>query len=127
MKELVAEIVAAYVSKNAITIDQLLALIATVSQSFVGLGQADLSPSPEPANPAVPRRRSVAPDAITCLDCGFKAKMLKRHLSSQHGMTVGEYRAKWSLGADYPMVAPNYAAKQSALAKSLRLGRRRSR
>ncbi len=123
MKEQVAEIVAAYVGNNTISPDQLPTLITTVSQALASLGQAPAA-APTALTPAVPIRRSVAADAITCLDCGYKGQMLKRHLSTSHGLGVDEYRTRWGLGDDYPMVAPNYAARRSELAKSIGLGRR---
>jgi predicted transcriptional regulator len=127
MKDQVTEIVAAYVRKNAIATNQLPALITAVAQSLAGLGQGQPPSPPEPLRPAIAIRRSISPDAVTCLDCGYKAQMLKRHLSTMHKLTVDDYRAKWSLPPDYPMVAPNYAAHRSALAKSLGLGTRNSR
>jgi predicted transcriptional regulator len=124
MKEQVAEIVAAYVAHNTISPDQLPTLIATVNQALAGLGQAPTA-APTALTPAVPIRRSVGADAITCLDCGYKGQMLKRHLTTAHGLTVHEYRTRWALARDYPVVAPNYAARRSELAKSIGLGRRR--
>jgi predicted transcriptional regulator len=122
MMENVAEIVAAFVKKNQVAPAELPALIVSVRASLASLGQAPAQAAS--LTPAVPIRRSVGADAITCLDCGFKSKMLKRHLSTAHGMTPNEYRAKWDLRKDYPMTAPNYAARRSELAKSLGLGRR---
>jgi predicted transcriptional regulator len=124
MKARVAEIVAAYVGHNTISPDQLPTLITTVNQALTGLGQAPAT-APTALTPAVPIRRSVGAEAITCLDCGKKAKMLKRHLMTAHGMDVDAYRTRWGLPSDYPMVAPNYAARRSELAKSIGLGRRR--
>jgi predicted transcriptional regulator len=117
MKERVAEIVAAYVRKNRVNGDELPALIASVGQSLASLGQPPTT-APVPLTPAVPIRQSVGADAITCLDCGAKAKMLKRHLLNTHGLTPHEYRVRWSLRADYPLVAKNYAARRSELAKA---------
>ena len=122
MKEHVAEIVAAYVGKNRVDPAELPALIASVNQALAGLGQAPAA-APASLTPAVPIRRSVGTETITCLDCGYKGQMLKRHLSTAHGMTVDEYRTRWSLPRDYPMVAKNYSARRSELAKSLGLGR----
>ena len=122
MKEQVAEIVAAYVRKNRIDPSALPELISSVSQSLSDLGQA---PAPtETLSPAVPVKRSVSAGAITCLDCGYKGQMLKRHLSSAHEMTPEQYRARWNLPADYPMVAKDYAARRSELAKQFGLGRK---
>jgi predicted transcriptional regulator len=126
MMENVAEIVAAFLRRNQVPATELPALIQQVNQSLVSLGQA--SPATPPSlSPAVSIRRSVGADALTRLDCGFKSKMLKRHLRVAHGMTPLEYRAKWGLPRDYPMTAPNYAARRSELAKSLGLGRRGGR
>jgi predicted transcriptional regulator len=125
MKERVVEIIAAYVRKNQIEAAQLPALIASVSQSLASLGQPPtIVPIPRPLTPAVTIRQSVGADAITCLDCGAKAKMLKRHLLNAHGLTPSEYRARWSLRADYPLVSKNYAARRSELAKAAGLGHR---
>jgi predicted transcriptional regulator len=108
---------------NTVALDQLPGLIVSVNQALVGLGQAPAA-APTSLTPAVPIRRSVGAESITCLDCGQKSKMLKRHLSTAHGMTVDEYRTRWSLPSDYPMVAKNYSARRSELAKSIGLGRR---
>jgi len=123
MKEQVAEIVAAYVGHNTIAPAELPTLIVSVSQALASLGQPPAA-APAALTPAVPIRRSVGADAITCLDCGYKGQMLKRHLTTSHGMSVDEYRTRWGLASDYPMVAPNYAARRSELAKSIGLGRR---
>jgi predicted transcriptional regulator len=124
MKEHVAEIVAAYVGKNRVDPAELPALIASVNQALASLDQASSAAAPTSLTPAVPIRRSVGAESITCLDCGQKSKMLKRHLSTAHSMTVDEYRTRWGLPTDYPMVAKNYSARRSELAKSLGLGRR---
>lgn len=124
--ELTADIVAAYVSRNATQPPDLPSLIATVHGSLANPGQPPESAEPPvELKPAVPIRKSVQPDFIVCLECGKKQKMLKRHLSTSYGMTPDEYRAKWGLPSDYPMVAPNYAKTRSELAHSLGLGRRR--
>ena len=123
MKKQVVEIIAAYVRKNQVEAAQLPVLIASVSQSLASLGQPPTI-TPGPLTPAVSIRQSVGVDAITCLDCGAKAKMLKRHLHNAHGLTPHEYRARWSLRADYPLVSKNYAARRSVLAKAAGLGRR---
>lgn len=122
MKEHVAEIVAAYVGKNRVDTAELPALIASVNQALASLGQAQAA-APAALTPAVPIRRSVGAELITCLDCGYKGQMLKRHLTTAHSMTVDEYRTRWSLPRDYPMVAKNYSVRRSELAKSLGLGR----
>ena len=117
---LTAEIAAAHVSKNPISVDQIPTLIKEVHKTLSGLGS-----EPEPVKlPAVSIKRSVQKDAITCLECGWSGKMLKRHLSTAHGLSVKEYREKWRLPNDYPMVAPNYAAQRSKLAKKIGLGRK---
>ncbi|HEV2188804.1 MAG TPA: MucR family transcriptional regulator [Stellaceae bacterium] len=122
MIENVAEIVAAYLKRNQVPVTELPVLIEKVSQSLASLGQA-LAAAPASLTPAVPIRRSIGAESITCLDCGYKGQMLKRHLSTAHGMTVEQYRTRWSLLRDYPMVAKNYSARRSELAKSLGLGR----
>ncbi len=113
------EIVAAHVSRNTVPVDQVPTLINDIHQTLAGLGaeEPDLTP-------AVPIKRSVRKATIVCLECGKVGKMLKRHLSTSHGLGVKEYRARWGLPADYPMVAPNYAAKRSELAKKIGLGRK---
>ena len=117
-----ADIVSAHVSNNAVAAADLPGLIQAVYASLAALGQA-----PEPAvaelKPAVSVRASVKPDAVTCLECGEKMKMLKRHLGTEHGLTPAEYRTRWSLPGDYPMVAPDYAAKRKELAVRIGLGR----
>lgn len=123
MKERVAEIVAAYVSHNTISPDQLPTLISVVNDVLSSLGRPVVAP-PTLLTPAVSIRRSVSPDTITCLDCGYKGQMLKRHLMTAHNMTPEQYRERWKLAPDYPMTAPNYANRRSQLAKSSGLGRR---
>lgn len=123
-REHVAKIVAAYTKRNALAADQLPALIATIHGALVGIaGGVPAEPTKRP-EPAVLIKRSVRPDAITCLDCGQHQKTLKRHLLTSHQLTPEAYRMRWGLKDDYPMVAPNYAARRSELAKSLGLGRR---
>ena len=112
------EIVAAHVAKNAVVVDQIPALISNIHQTLVGLGVED----PD-LTPAVPIKRSVRKASIVCLECGKVGKMLKRHLSTAHGLSVIDYRERWGLPADYPMVSPNYAAQRSELAKKIGLGR----
>ena len=113
------EIVAAHVATNTVPVDQVPALINDIHQTLAGLGaeEPDLTP-------AVPIKRSVRKATIVCLECGKTGKMLKRHLSTAHGLGVKEYRVRWGLPADYPMVAPNYAAERSRLAKKIGLGRK---
>ncbi|CDX25677.1 Product [Mesorhizobium sp. ORS 3324] len=121
--ELTAHIVSAYVAKNRLPASGLGELIASVAASIGGLNQP---PAPEapPPTPAVNPRRSVTPDYIICLEDGKKFKSLKRHIGVHFGLTPEAYRTKWGLPADYPMVAPNYAASRSELAKSIGLGRK---
>jgi len=116
-----AEIVSAYLQNNQIPTDQIPDLIKS---TYAALGNAG-EPVAEPAaTPAVSIRKSVKPDAITCLECGKSFAMLKRHLRTDHGLTSDEYRAKWSLPAGYPLVAPEYAARRSELALKIGLGRK---
>src|SRR5438045_8590476 len=118
-----ADVVAAYVSNNTLAAAQLADVIHAVYNSLRGLdGQVAEAPS-EPLKPAVPIRKSITPDYLICLEDGKKLKMLKRHLRSTYSMTPDEYRAKWSLPADYPMVAPKYAEQRSGFAKKIGLGR----
>ncbi|MEQ9150018.1 MAG: MucR family transcriptional regulator [Parvibaculaceae bacterium] len=119
---LTTEIVAAYVSNNAIAANDLPGMIRTVHSTLTGLDQNNTAADVDLA-PAVPVKKSVTPDYIVCLEDGKKLKMLKRYLRSQYGLTPEEYRARWNLPHDYPMVAPNYAAQRSKLAKQIGLGR----
>ncbi|PSJ64342.1 MucR family transcriptional regulator [Kumtagia ephedrae] len=121
--ELTVSIVSAYVSKNSVPMANLADLVASVHSSLDKLADR---PAPEsvPLTPAVPIKKSVTPDYIVSLEDGRKFKSLKRHLATQYGMTPEQYRAKWNLPADYPMVAPNYATTRSTLAKSMGLGRK---
>jgi predicted transcriptional regulator len=114
-------IVAAHVASNAIAATELPGLIATVHQTLAALGPEEPAPKPEPA---VPIKQSVKPDYIVCLEDGKKLKMLKRHLKAAYNMTPDDYRKRWGLSPDYPMVAPNYTATRSALAKKIGLGRK---
>lgn len=119
---LIAQIVANYVSKNSVAASDLPALIQTLHQTMTTLGQEPTETAPERPAPAVPIKRSIQPDYIISLFDGSKYKSLKRHLRTQHNMTPDEYRAYWSLPRDYPMVAPNYSAARSEMAKSSGLG-----
>ena len=116
--ELAAEIVAAFVANNSLPISELPALIHSVHAALTGVasGSASAAPPVEKKEPAVSIRKSITPDYLVCLDDGKKFKSLRRHLATL-GLTPDEYRAKWGLAADYPMVAPNYAAQRSELAK----------
>jgi predicted transcriptional regulator len=118
---LTADIVAAHVSNNSVAVSDLAMLIGNVHSALSGLsGSAPAAPAPEPA---VPIRTSVKKDFIICLEDGKKLKMLKCHLMTHYGMTPDDYRAKWGLSADYPMVAPAYAETRRELAKKIGLGR----
>ncbi|MDK9697502.1 MAG: MucR family transcriptional regulator [Siculibacillus sp.] len=126
--DLTADIVAAYVANNTVPSAELSGLIAEVHAALqrTSSGVAP-EPTPEPLKPAVPVKKSVNPDFIVCLEDGKKFKSLKRHLRTQYNMTPEEYREKWGLPADYPMVAPNYAQARSDLAKKMGLGQQRRR
>jgi predicted transcriptional regulator len=118
-----ADVVAAYVSNNTLATAQLADVINAVYKSLRGLeGQISDAPS-EPLKPAVPVRKSITPDYLICLEDGKKLKMLKRHLRSTYNLSPDEYRAKWGLPPDYPMVAPRYAEQRSEFAKKIGLGR----
>lgn len=121
--ELTAMIVSAYVSKNAVPVAALPDLIESVNASLSKIGHPLEEPK-VPLTPAVNPKRSVTPDFIVCLEDGKKFKSLKRHLSTYYALTPDAYRTKWGLPADYPMVAPNYAAARSQLAKASGLGRK---
>ncbi|MDX8532788.1 MucR family transcriptional regulator [Mesorhizobium sp. VK25A] len=121
--ELTADIVSAYVSKNAVPVASLPELVQSVNASLSKIGGPTEPESPT-LTPAVNPKRSVFPDYIICLEDGKKFKSLKRHINVHYGLTPDAYREKWSLKSDYPMVAPNYAAQRSALAKSSGLGRK---
>lgn len=118
---LTADIVSAHVSNNSVSSGELPNLISSVYASLAGLGGAP-APVEEKLVPAVSIRSSIKPDYIVCLEDGKKLKMLKRHLMTHYGMTPDDYRAKWGLPADYPMVAPNYAEQRRSLAKQIGLG-----
>jgi predicted transcriptional regulator len=124
--EQAAEIVSAYVSHNALSQTDLPLLIQSVHAALAGLviAAAPAATLAAPAAPVVSIKKSVSPEAITCLDCGQKFKSLKRHIRVSHEMTPDQYRLKWTLPASYPMVAPSYSAQRSSLAKSIGLGRK---
>ncbi len=121
---LTAQIVSAHVSKNSTQADALPGLIQSVFKSLAGAGAVE-APAVK-LEPAVPVKKSVFPDHIVCLEDGKKLKMLKRHLATSYQMTPEQYRQRWGLPSDYPMVAPDYAARRSVLAKSIGLGRKRA-
>ena len=121
---LTADIVAAHVSNNSVAVNDLPTLIQNVQSALTGISGSRAAPEVKP-EPKVPIRSSVKPDFIVCLEDGKKLKMLKRHLMTHYQMTPDQYRQKWGLAADYPMVAPNYAEQRRTLAKSIGLGTKR--
>ena len=121
--ELTSEIVASHVAHNAVASTDLPQMITTVHAKLLALSQ----PADPPQEPAVPVKSSVKKDRIVCLECGRSMKMLKRHLGADHQLTPPDYRAKWGLRPDYPMVAPDYAARRQALAKESGLGQKRAK
>ena len=121
--QLTSEIVIAYVSNNPVPATQLPELIRSVVAALANLDGAVAPENAEPLKPAVSIRKSITPDYIVCLEDGRKLKMLKRHLRTTFNMSPQQYREKWGLPADYPMVAPNYAARRSEFAKQIGLGR----
>ena len=123
---LTADIVAAHVSNNSVAVNDLPNLIQNVHAALNGISQQSSAPEPPP-EPRVPIRSSVKPDYIVCLEDGKRLKMLKRHLMTHYNLTPDQYRQKWGLSPDYPMVAPNYAEQRRSLAKSIGLGTKRKR
>jgi predicted transcriptional regulator len=120
----VAHIVSSYARHHQLGPEQLVELIRQVHRALASLGQATL-PIMEPRQPAVSIRQSVRPEYVVCLECGFRSRMLRRHLRVQHGLTVDEYRARWNLRFDHPVTAPAYSQRRSEMAKERGLGRRR--
>ena len=118
--ELTTEIVAAHVANNTVAVSDLPQLIQDIYKTLLAVGT--LSLTPERPQPAVPIKKSISPDYVVCLEDGKKLKMLKRHLKTAYNMTPEEYRERWGLSPDYPMVAPNYAKHRSNLAKKIGLG-----
>jgi predicted transcriptional regulator len=125
--ELTAEIVSAYVSNNTVPAAEIPGLISQVHTALARVSGRSGDAPAEPLKPAVSVKKSITPEHIVCLEDGKKFKSLKRHLRTQYNMTPEQYREKWGLGADYPMVAPNYAAARSQLAKQMGLGQQRRR
>ena len=123
--ELAADIVSAYVSNNSVPSGDLPTLINEIHSALMRVGGGTVEVPIEAPKPAVPLKKSVTPDYIVCLEDGKKFKSLKRHLRTQYNMTPEQYREKWSLPVDYPMVAPNYAKARSELAKEMGLGQQR--
>ena len=120
--EMTADIVSAYVGNNSVSATDLPALIANIHAALSQVTGGVVEVEPEPKEPAVPVRKSITPDFLICLEDGRKFKSLKRHLRTKYNMSPEEYRAKWGLAKDYPMVAPNYAKARSDLAKQMGLG-----
>jgi predicted transcriptional regulator len=120
---IVSGIVGAYLGNNNVPSTELPQLIRDIYQTFAAISAGEVGPKPR-GDPAVPVRKSVTADFIVCLDCGKKGSMLKRHLRTAHGLSTEEYRRRWDLPGDYPMVAPNYARGRSRLARQIGLGTR---
>ena len=120
--EMTADIVSAYVGNNSVAANDLPALIANIHAALSTVSTGVVEVEPEPKEPAVPVRKSISPDFLICLEDGRKFKSLKRHLRTKYDMSPEEYRSKWNLPKDYPMVAPNYAKARSDLAKQMGLG-----
>ena len=125
--ELTVEIVAAYVSNNSVSAGDIPNLISQVHSALVRVSGGQSDSAPEPLKPAVSLKKSITPEYLICLEDGKKFKSLKRHLRTQYNMTPEQYRDKWGLPPDYPMVAPSYAAARSQLAKQMGLGQQRRR
>jgi predicted transcriptional regulator len=123
--ELTADIVSAYVSNNSVQANDIPSLINQVHTALLRVSSGQNEAPMEPLKPAVPVKKSITPEYIVCLEDGKKFKSLKRHLRTKYNMTPEQYRDKWDLAADYPMVAPNYAAARSQLAKQMGLGQQR--
>ncbi len=125
MVQLIADVVAAYVSNNRVEVSQIPEVVENVRRSLSQISiQENKEPMQEMQKPAVSIRRSITPDYVVCLEDGKKLKMLKRHLRTTYNLSPEEYRAKWNLPSDYPMVAPNYAKQRSEFAKKIGLGRK---
>src|ERR1700735_2037905 len=125
--ELTADIVSAYVSNNSVPSADIPALIGQIHSALKRVSGGQAAAPAEPLKPAVPVKRSISADFLVCLEDGLKFKSLKRHLRTRYNMTPDQYREKWALPPDYPMVAPNYAAARSQLAKQMGLGQQRRR
>lgn len=121
--EMTTQIVSAYVGNNTVSPENLSEVISSVHNSLKNLNGEPVEVEPEPIKPAVPIRRSITPDFLICLEDGKRLKMLKRHLRTTYGMSPDDYRTKWGLPSDYPMVSPNYAAQRSEFAKQIGLGK----
>jgi predicted transcriptional regulator len=125
--ELTADIVSAYVSNNTVSASDIPGLINQIHSALMRVSSGSVEISIEPLKPAISVKKSITPEYIVCLEDGKKFKSLKRHLRTQYNMTPEQYREKWDLPADYPMVAPNYAQARSQLAKQMGLGQQRRR
>ncbi|WP_395396261.1 MucR family transcriptional regulator (plasmid) [Novosphingobium sp. BL-8A] len=123
---LAADIISAHVSNNSVPAEQLPQLIESAYNSLASLGQVEIQ-TEEPRTPAVSIRSSVKPDSIVCLECGSKFKTIRRHIASDHDLSVEEYRLRWNLPIDYPLVSSEYAERRRELAKSIGLGRKGGR
>ena len=121
---MVTDVISSYVKKNPVQASELPGVITSVYNALIAPSAAPAPVVEERPEPAVPVKRSITPDYLVCLEDGKKLKMLKRHLATAYGLTPDEYRQRWGLAADYPMVAPNYAAQRSTLAKQIGLGSR---
>jgi predicted transcriptional regulator len=126
LEEEVAKIASAYISHNTIAADQIPVIIFEIHTALRSLSEPRQEPTAPAPKPAVSIRRSVQPDAIICLECGWAGKMIKRHLASKHSLSPDAYRARWQLSSDYPMAAPNYTERRSQFAKAIGLGRTRA-
>jgi predicted transcriptional regulator len=120
----VVRIVSSYVRHHQIAANELAGLIVEVHRALAGLGRAP--PVQEPPRPAVPIRQSIGQDYVICLECGFRAQMLRRHLRVAHGLDVAAYRTRWNLPTEYPVIAPWYSTRRSSMAKTMGFGRRRA-
>jgi predicted transcriptional regulator len=125
--DLTASIVSAYVSNNATTAAEIPALISQIHAALVRVSSGGAEVAVEPSKPAVSIKKSMTPEYLVCLEDGKRFKSLKRHLRTQYNMSPEQYREKWGLPADYPMVAPSYAVTRSQLAKKMGLGQQRRR
>jgi predicted transcriptional regulator len=123
-QKLTSEIVAAYVRRNQVGTDQIGSLISIVHQALANLGKP-AAETPDARKPAVSARQSVQRDYVVCMDCGYRGQMLRRHLTTAHGLTTDEYRARWDLKLDHPITAPGYSERRSKWAKEFGLGRDR--
>ena len=121
---LTTEVVAAYVTNNRVSASELSGIIQAVFGCLKSVVAAPSAEVQAATTPAVSIKKSVTPDAIICLSCGKSMKMLKRHLTTEHGLSIADYKAQWGLASDYPSVAPNYAASRSAMALKIGLGRK---